>query len=65
MAKLNDGTTGHRYSWGLWRKRKALRLPFSVVKGPQMTGVHLGLCSVYVNNKGGRRGRKRLSRFGG
>jgi len=32
MAKLNDGTQGHRYSWGLWRKRKALRLPFSVVK---------------------------------
>ncbi len=60
-SPINDGTTGRRYSWGLYRKRAA-KSRWGVTTGPTMTGVHIGRRSLYVEH---RAAVKRLHHFAG
>ena len=46
-SPLNDGTTGRRYSWGLWRKRKT-QTRYGIKSGPTMLAVHSGRRSLYI-----------------
>lgn len=49
-TKLNDGTTGYRYSWGLTRKRAAKKR-YGMKTGKTFVGIHAGLRSVYIERK--------------
>ena len=49
-AKLNDGTTGRRFAWGLYRVR-AVKSRWGIIKGPTMTGIHAGRRSLYIERK--------------
>jgi hypothetical protein len=49
-TKLNDGTTGYRYAWGLTRKR-AVKTRYGITFGPTMIGTHFGKRSVYIERK--------------
>jgi len=49
-SPLNDGTTGRRYSWGLWRKRKA-QTRYGIKTGPTMLAIHTGKRSLYIEKK--------------
>ena len=52
-SPLNDGTTGRRYSWGLWRKRKAgpNKARYGIQSGPTMLAIHTGRRSLYIEKK--------------
>ncbi len=60
-SPLNDGTTGRRYSWGLWRKRKS-QSRYGIKSGPTMLAIHAGLPSLYIEKKNPLR---YLHNFGG
>ncbi len=49
-SPLNDGTTGKRFAWGLYRKRSR-KARYGVNFGPTMVGIHTGKRSLYIERK--------------
>ena len=49
-SPLNDGTTGKRFSWGLYRKRSC-KARYGVKFGPTMVGINAGTRSLYIERK--------------
>ena len=62
-AALNDGTTGKRFAWGLYRVRdRSRKTRYGIKFGPTMVGFHMGIRSLYVERKAAI---KRLHHFAG
>mgnify|MGYP003651235567 FL=1 len=53
-TKLNDGTIGYRYAWGLTRKR-SVKSRYGITFGPVMIGTHFGKRSVYIEKRAPKR----------
>jgi hypothetical protein len=51
-SPLNDGTTGKRFSWGLYRVRnRSRKTRYGVKFGPTMVGFHMGIRSLYIERR--------------
>jgi hypothetical protein len=62
-AELNDGTTGRRFSWGLYRIRdRSRKTRYGIKFGPTMVGFHMGIHSLYIER---RKATKYLHNFAG